>query len=103
MHPVSFEMYIFKIALHINENARFAFLVLSIKQESYPATMRYFHYFWLCLQHILFRSFVNIFVNKRGSSNKFLQWSYISKTVIKTEFHYPLHVAMGVAYSCLKY
>ena len=25
------------------------------------------------------------------------------KLLLKSEFHYPLHVAMGVAYSCLNY
>ena len=25
------------------------------------------------------------------------------KLLLKSEFYYPLHVAMGVAYSCLKY
>ena len=25
------------------------------------------------------------------------------KLILKSEFYYPLHVAMGVAYSCLKY
>ena len=25
------------------------------------------------------------------------------KMLLKSEFYYPLHVAMGVAYSCLKY
>ena len=25
------------------------------------------------------------------------------KLILKLEFYYPLHVAMGVAYSCLKY
>ena len=25
------------------------------------------------------------------------------KQILKSDFYYPLHVAMGVAYSCLKY